>query len=83
VRVLEVEFGAALEPLEKLVFDIAICNAEMEGQGKFELLDQIRVIQPALPVIVGAARRGAFQYFEKPFDIEQLLGFIEQAFEES
>jgi len=55
----------------------------MEGQGKFELLDQIRVIQPALPVIVGAARRGAFQYFEKPFDIEQLLGFIEQAFEES
>jgi len=58
------------------------------------LLEQIRLIQPTLPVIVGAAvssiqeavaaaTRGAFQYVPKPFDIEQLLGFIEQASEDS
>jgi two-component system response regulator HydG len=80
----------ALIDIRKLVFDIAICNVQMEGQSKFELLEQIGLIQPTLPVIVGtaissiqeavaAARRGAFQYVPKPFDIEQLLGFIEQA----
>jgi two-component system response regulator HydG len=84
----------ALIDIRKLVFDIAICNVQMEGQSQFELLEQIRLIQPTLPVIVGAAvssiqeavaaaTRGAFQYVPKPFDIEQLLGFIEQASEDS
>ena len=80
----------ALIDIRKLVFDIAICNVQMEGQSKFELLKEIGLIQPSLPVIVGAAatsmqeavaaaRCGAFQYVQKPFDIEQLLDFIEQA----
>jgi two-component system response regulator HydG len=84
----------ALIDIRKLVFDIAICNVQMEGQGKFELLEQIGLIQPSLPVIVGAAassiqeavaaaRCGAFQYVQKPFDIEHLLDFIEQASEDS
>ena len=84
----------ALIDIRALVFDIAICNAQMEGQSKFELLEQIRLIRPTLPVIVGAAvssmqeavaaaRCGAFQYTQKPFDIEQLLTFIEQASEVS
>jgi two-component system response regulator HydG len=84
----------ALIDIRKLVFDIAICNVQMEGQSKFELLEQIGLIQPSLPVIVGAAttsmqeavaaaRCGAFQYVQKPFDIEQLLDFIEQVSEDS
>jgi len=79
----------ALIDIRKLVFDIAICNVKMEGQSKFELLEQIGLIQPTLPVIVGGAtssvqeavaaiRRGAFQYVPKPFDIEQILGIIGQ-----
>ena len=84
----------ALIDIRKLVFDIAICNVQMAGQSKFELLEQIGLIQPSLPVIVGAAatsmqeavaaaRCGAFQYVQKPFDIEQLLDFIEQASKDS
>jgi two-component system, NtrC family, response regulator HydG len=84
----------ALIDIRKLVFDIAICNVQMGGQSKFELLEQIGLIQPSLPVIVGAAatsmqeavaaaRCGAFQYVQKPFDIEQLLDFIEQASKDS
>ncbi len=38
----------ALIDIRKLVFDIAICNVQMEGQSKFELLEQIGLIQPAL-----------------------------------
>ena len=84
----------ALLDIRKLAFDIAICNVQMEGQSKFELLEQIGLITPSLPVIVGAAvtslqeavaaaRCGAFQYVQKPFEIEQLLGFIEQVSEVS
>ena len=84
----------ALLDIRKLAFDIAICDVQMEGQSKFELLEQIGLIQPSLPVIVGAAatsmqeavaaaRCGAFQYVQKPFDIEQLLDFIEQASKDS
>ena len=84
----------ALIDIRKLVFDVAICNVQMGGQSKFELLEQIGLIQPSLPVIVGAAatsmqeavaaaRCGAFQYVQKPFDIEQLLDFIEQASKDS
>jgi DNA-binding NtrC family response regulator len=79
----------ALIDIRKLVFDIAICNAQMEGQSKFELLEQIRLIQPTLPVIVGAAvgsmqeAVAAARCGQKPFDIEQLLVFIEQASEVS
>jgi two-component system response regulator HydG len=66
----------------------------MEGMGDFELLDQIKILQPNLPVIVGtsnssvgqaveAVKRGAFQYIEKPFIISDLLGFILEATVES
>ena len=63
---------------------------EIAGNSEFELLKQIKGLQPQLPVIVGtgvisipeaieAVKHGAFQYVEKPFNVSELLGFIVQA----
>src|ERR1039457_3743604 len=69
----------ALDVVRHLACDIVICNVRMAGMSDFELLDQIKNLQPRLPVIVGsdktsileaieAVRHGAFQYLEQPFN---------------
>jgi len=80
----------ALDVVRHLACDIVICDVRMAGMSEFELLDQIKNLQPRLPVIVGsdktsileaieAVRHGAFQYLEKPFNNTDLLGLIVQA----
>jgi len=77
----------ALDNVRRLACDAVICDVQMEGSNEFELLDQIRALQPQLPVIVGtrtsslreavdAVKRGAFQYLEKPFIDSELLDTI-------
>ena len=71
-------------------FDFVICDVQMGGLREFELLEQIRVLQPVLPIIVGSAndsvleaveadKHGAFQYFAKPFNIPELLVLLADA----
>ena len=36
--------------------NVVICDVRTEGMGEFKLLDQIKILQPQLPVIVGTAR---------------------------
>jgi two-component system, NtrC family, response regulator HydG len=78
---------SGLDSVRRLACDAVICDVQMEGSNEFELLDQIRALQPQLPVIVGArtsslreavdaVKRGAFQYLEKPFIDSELLSFI-------
>ena len=80
----------ALNIVRNLFCDLVICDIRVGGMNDFELLDQIKNLQPNLPVIIGtgiitileaveAIKRGAFQYIEKPFNISDLLGFIVQA----
>ena len=80
----------ALDIVRHLACDVVICNVRMQGMSKFELLTQVKNLQPKLPVIVGtyisstqeaveAMKRGAFQYVEMPFNISNLLGFITYA----
>jgi len=75
-------------------FDFVICDVQMEGLREFELLEQIKALQPGLPVIVGssngsvlegveAAKHGAFQYLAKPFNIPELLVFLAEAIADS
>src|ERR1039457_1564919 len=75
-----------LDIVRHLACDVVICNVRMEGMSEFELLEQVKNLQPNLPVIVGttlssiseageAVKRGAFQYVEKPFNIINLVGF--------
>jgi two-component system, NtrC family, response regulator HydG len=84
----------ALDVVRKSECDVAICDVMMRGTSEFELLEQINVLQPQLPVIVGAVtssiteaveavKRGAYQYVPKPFDISELMGLIAQALAES
>jgi DNA-binding NtrC family response regulator len=80
----------ALDVVRHFACDIVICDVRMTGMSEFELLDQIKNLHPRLPVIVGsdktsilegieAVKHGAFQYLEKPFNNDDLLGFIVQA----
>jgi two-component system response regulator HydG len=80
----------ALDIVRQFACDVVICDVRMKDMDKFELLEQIKELQPQLPVIVGATvvsvpeaveavKRGAFQYADKSVDIGELLGFIIQA----
>ncbi len=84
----------ALDIVRHLACSIVICDVQMQGSSEFELLDQIKMLRPQLPVIIGAGflsipdaveavKRGAFQYVERPFNFTELLGFIVQATETS
>src|SRR6185295_14583074 len=70
--------------------DVLMTDIRMSGQSGLELLGQIRVAQPALPVIVMTAHSdfenaiaayegGAFEYLPKPFDIDQALALVKRA----
>lgn len=70
--------------------DVLMTDIRMPGQSGLELLGQIRVAQPALPVIVMTAHSdfenaiaayegGAFEYLPKPFDIDQALALVKRA----
>src|SRR5688572_32072443 len=79
----------ALERLEGAEFDLAILDLNYtrdttSGQEGLDLMERIRALDPALPVLVMTAwssvagaveamRRGARDYVEKPWDDERLL----------
>jgi DNA-binding NtrC family response regulator len=79
----------ALERLEASDFDLAILDLNYtrdttSGQEGFDLMERIRALDPALPVLVMTAwssiagaveamRRGARDYIEKPWDDDKLL----------
>lgn len=82
----------ALEVLRKLECDVVICDVRMKGMSEFELLDQLKALQPHLPVIVGtvggsvaeavqAMKRGAYQYIPKPFVIQDVASWVDEAVE--
>ena len=82
----------ALTLLAKREFDLILTDLKMQGQSGLELLEQIMVDDPQQCVIlmtahgsidsaVGAMKRGAFDYLEKPLERENLLLTIKRAFE--
>lgn len=82
----------ALDIVRKLECDVVICDVRMQGMSEFELLEQIKTLQPLVPVIVGtvggsvaeavqAIKRGASQYVAKPFVFNDLLGCVVEALE--
>ncbi|WP_301101241.1 nitrogen regulation protein NR(I) [Propionivibrio sp.] len=77
------------EPPQVLVSDI-----RMPGESGLELLKQVKLRFPSLPVIimtaysdldsaVAAFQGGAFEYLPKPFDVDQALELIRRAIDES
>jgi two-component system response regulator HydG len=78
---------AALDLLAQGDFDVVLCDVRMEGMDGLELLDRVKKIRPALPVVmitgagqiedaVRAIKRGAFEYVTKPCDTDQLRTLV-------
>ena len=83
----QLDLGA--EPPQVLVSDI-----RMPGESGLDLLKQVKLRFPSLPVIimtaysdldsaVAACQGGAFEYLPKPFDVDQALELIRRALDES
>ncbi len=83
----------AIERLQKTPFDIVITDLKMPGMDGIEVLKAIKILQPAVPVIiitgystvgtaVEAMKNGAFDYISKPFTPEQIIEMVEKALEQ-
>ena len=84
---------SALEHLEKGAFDLVITDLRMPRMDGLELLRRIRERGSAAPRVivvtahgserhaVEAIKRGAYDYFRKPFDIDELKAVVGRALE--
>ncbi|MBI5854839.1 MAG: sigma-54-dependent Fis family transcriptional regulator [Nitrospirae bacterium] len=75
---------------QKEVFDLAITDLRLPGQDGLAVLEELLLINPALPVLVltahgsipnavEAMRKGAYGYLTKPFDVTELKVYIDKA----
>ncbi|MDP2235742.1 MAG: sigma-54 dependent transcriptional regulator [Bacteroidales bacterium] len=82
----------ALTVLKKENPDLVLMDIEMPGMNGLEAIQRIKIMQPSLPVIImtafgtterviAAMKYGAFEYIEKPFDIERLRILVKEALE--
>jgi len=72
--------------------DLVVLDIEMPGMTGLEAIKRIKATDPQVPVIIitafgtserviEAMKHGAFEYLEKPFDIDKLRKVIQEAFE--
>lgn len=82
--------SAALDLARATHFDLVITDVRMAPVDGFELLRTLRAEQPKLKVIVltahgserlavEAMKLGAFDYFKKPFDLDELMAVVTRA----
>ncbi len=81
----------ALQRMRHGDFDVAMLDLKMEGMDGIEVLKILRKMAPELPVIMltghgcqisaqDALANGAFDYLSKPYDFEDLLLKIREAY---
>jgi two-component system, NtrC family, response regulator AtoC len=81
---------AALEAVQRDRPHLVLLDIIMPGMDGMELLERIRVSNPGLPVViltatktvktaVAAMKLGAFDYVQKPFDVDELRLIAERA----
>jgi DNA-binding NtrC family response regulator len=79
-----------LESLSKTDFDLVLCDIKMPGMDGIELLSKIQELKPEIPVImisghgnvetaVDALKKGAYDFIEKPIDLNRLLVSVRNA----
>lgn len=82
----------ALSVLKKQNPDLVLMDIEMPGMNGLEAIQRIKTMHPSLPVIImtafgtterviAAMKYGAFEYIEKPFDVERLKMLVKEALE--
>ncbi|MBP6460490.1 MAG: sigma-54-dependent Fis family transcriptional regulator, partial [Crocinitomicaceae bacterium] len=73
-----------LELIEKVDFDLVFCDIKMPGMDGMEVLDFIHASHADIPVVmisghgtietaVEAIKKGAFDFIEKPLDLNRIL----------
>ena len=84
----------ALTLLEKNDYDIILCDIKMPGLDGIEVLEKIETTRADMPVImisghgnidtaVESIKKGAFDFIEKPLDLNRLLITIKNAMDKS
>jgi len=90
-------FSSAQEALDALgasTPEVLVSDIRMPGRSGLELLQTVKQRHPAVPVIVmtaysdldsavAAFQGGAYEYLPKPFDVDQAVGLIRRALDES
>ena len=85
---------SGLETLKKNNFDTVLLDIKMPGLSGIEVLEKIRQLNPAMPVIMVSGhgtidlalksiRLGAYDFLEKPVDAERLLITLNNAINSS
>ncbi|MCB4756609.1 MAG: response regulator [Elusimicrobia bacterium] len=84
----------ALEKVRQGKFQLAISDVKMPKMGGLEFLEALKKDNPQIEVImatgfgtietaVTAMKRGAYDFVQKPFNLEEILALIEKALEKS
>jgi DNA-binding NtrC family response regulator len=80
----------AVEEIDKSIFDLVITDVKMPHLNGIDLLQHVKEKRPFLPVILITAygtvqdavkviKEGAFDYIQKPFNIDTLYGVVKRA----
>jgi len=88
----ELSGAAALKALSQTDFDVVLTDLNMRGMGGLELCTQICELRPGLPVVVitgfgsmeaaiEAIRAGAYDFVNKPVELDALALLIARAIE--
>lgn len=84
----------ALQEMRRTRFDLVISDIRMPKLGGLETLDEIKRISPETEVIimtgyasieaaVQAMKKGAYDFIQKPFNLEEISALAEKAIEKS
>lgn len=83
----------AMGKLERTIFDVILCDMSLPDKEAFDLLTTVHSAYLGLPVImlsknkgldaaVDCMRRGAYDYIEKPIDLNKLLSSIRNSIQQ-
>jgi len=83
-----------IEKIRAAEYDIVLCDIKMPGMDGIEVLERFNVLAPDTPVVmisghgnidtaVDSIKKGAFDYIEKPLDLNRLLITIRNAMDKS
>lgn len=83
-----------LEKIKSAEYDVILCDIKMPGIDGIEVLERLVVLAPDTPVVmisghgnidtaVDSIKKGAFDYIEKPLDLNRLLITIRNAMDKS
>jgi DNA-binding NtrC family response regulator len=83
-----------IEKVRGAEYDIVLCDIKMPGLDGIEVLERLSILAPDTPVVmisghgnidtaVESIKKGAFDYIEKPLDLNRLLITIRNAMDKS